>query len=167
MNHGPPKTLEDYKSERRRQRWAYFLTPFLYHWFDRYLGGNADVLWQGLPGPNTRRRSPAHLAPVQAVPPPAAKATGRYLTYRPCDRLISSGEPPSRSRRKEPINLWHQRLLSGDVRSAACRSLAHSAIVFDVAGCLRFGLNPAALRTGEQTNNSSLRRSPISPSRSH
>ena len=28
MNHGPPKTLEDYKSERRRQRWGYFLTPF-------------------------------------------------------------------------------------------------------------------------------------------
>ena len=25
---GPPQTLEDYKAERRRQRWAYFLMPF-------------------------------------------------------------------------------------------------------------------------------------------
>src|SRR5918992_3228525 len=29
MNHGPPHTLEDYKAERRRQRWGYFLTPFI------------------------------------------------------------------------------------------------------------------------------------------
>jgi hypothetical protein len=28
MNHGPPQTLEDYKAERRRQRWGYFLMPF-------------------------------------------------------------------------------------------------------------------------------------------
>jgi hypothetical protein len=28
MDHGPPKTLEDYKSERRRERWGYFLMPF-------------------------------------------------------------------------------------------------------------------------------------------
>ena len=28
MNHGPPKTLEEYKSERRRERWGYFLMPF-------------------------------------------------------------------------------------------------------------------------------------------
>ena len=28
MNQGPPQTLEDYKAERRRQRWAYFLMPF-------------------------------------------------------------------------------------------------------------------------------------------
>ena len=28
MHHGPPKTLEDYKSERRRERWGYFLMPF-------------------------------------------------------------------------------------------------------------------------------------------
>jgi hypothetical protein len=28
MNHGSPKTLEEHKSERRRQRWGYFLMPF-------------------------------------------------------------------------------------------------------------------------------------------
>jgi hypothetical protein len=28
QHHGPPKTLEEYKSERRRERWGYFLTPF-------------------------------------------------------------------------------------------------------------------------------------------
>jgi hypothetical protein len=28
MNHGPPHTLEDYKAERRRQRWGYVLMPF-------------------------------------------------------------------------------------------------------------------------------------------
>ena len=28
MNQGPPQTLEDYKAERRRQRWGYFLMPF-------------------------------------------------------------------------------------------------------------------------------------------
>ena len=29
MNHQPPRTLEDIKAERRRQRWNYFLTPFI------------------------------------------------------------------------------------------------------------------------------------------
>jgi hypothetical protein len=29
MNHGPPHTFEDYKAERRRQRWGYVLTPFI------------------------------------------------------------------------------------------------------------------------------------------
>jgi hypothetical protein len=28
QHHGPPKTLEDIKSERRRERWSYFLVPF-------------------------------------------------------------------------------------------------------------------------------------------
>jgi hypothetical protein len=28
MKHGPPHTLEDYKAERRRQRWGYVLMPF-------------------------------------------------------------------------------------------------------------------------------------------
>jgi hypothetical protein len=28
QDHGPPKTLEEYKAERRRERWGYFLMPF-------------------------------------------------------------------------------------------------------------------------------------------
>jgi hypothetical protein len=28
MIHEPPKTLEEYKAERRRERWGYFLMPF-------------------------------------------------------------------------------------------------------------------------------------------
>ena len=28
QHHGPPKTLEEYKAERRRERWGYFLMPF-------------------------------------------------------------------------------------------------------------------------------------------
>jgi hypothetical protein len=28
MDHGPPHTFEDYKAERRRQRWGYVLMPF-------------------------------------------------------------------------------------------------------------------------------------------
>jgi hypothetical protein len=28
MDYGPPKTLEDFKAERRRRRWGYVLTPF-------------------------------------------------------------------------------------------------------------------------------------------
>lgn len=29
MNNEPPKTLEEYQEERRRQRWGYFLTPVI------------------------------------------------------------------------------------------------------------------------------------------
>lgn len=29
MNNEPPRTLEDMQAERRRQRWGYFLTPFI------------------------------------------------------------------------------------------------------------------------------------------
>jgi hypothetical protein len=28
QHHGPPKTLDEYKAERRRERWGYFLMPF-------------------------------------------------------------------------------------------------------------------------------------------